>query len=210
MPKRKDSEKLDTTTEAKIKEAARVVFHKKGYAATRTRDIAEEAQINLALLNYYFRSKEKLFELIMMETLAGFFQRIGMVFNDEKTLLESKVQLFAEKYIDLLSEEPEIPVFILSEIRSHGAEMLEKLPIANSVLQSVFAQQYEEAVKQGKMRELHPLHFLMNLLGLVVFPFVAAPLLKKIGKLENSQYNQLIQERKKMIPIWMEVMFKAN
>ena len=49
--------KIDSTTEEKIKEAARTVFHKKGFAATRTRDIAEEAEINLALLNYYFRSK---------------------------------------------------------------------------------------------------------------------------------------------------------
>jgi AcrR family transcriptional regulator len=63
MAKKKEVKALDTTTEAKIKNAARVVFHKKGFAATRTRDIAEEAGINLALLNYYFRSKEKLFEI---------------------------------------------------------------------------------------------------------------------------------------------------
>ena len=56
--------KKDISTEEKIKEAARKIFHKKGYAGTRTRDIAEEAGINLALLNYYYRSKEKLFELI--------------------------------------------------------------------------------------------------------------------------------------------------
>ena len=53
MVKKKETKALDTTTEEKIKAAARVVFHKKGYAATRTRDIAEEAGINLALLNYY-------------------------------------------------------------------------------------------------------------------------------------------------------------
>lgn len=63
---------IDTSTEEKIKEAARTVFHKKGFAATRTRDIAEEAGINLALLNYYFRSKQRLFELIMVETTAAF------------------------------------------------------------------------------------------------------------------------------------------
>ena len=59
----------DPSTEEKIKIAARSVFHKKGYAATRTRDIAEEAGINLALLNYYFRSKEKLIDIIMTETM---------------------------------------------------------------------------------------------------------------------------------------------
>ena len=67
MSKNKVSKKIDSTTEEKIKEAARIVFHQKGFAATRTRDIAEEANINLALLNYYFRSKAKLFEIIMVD-----------------------------------------------------------------------------------------------------------------------------------------------
>ena len=72
----------DSSTEEKIKIAARHVFHIKGYAGTRTRDIAEEAGINLALLNYYFRSKEKLFEIVMMETLRDFLQSLTSVFND--------------------------------------------------------------------------------------------------------------------------------
>ena len=55
------------STEEKIKAAARKVFMEKGYGASRTRDIAEEAGINLALLNYYFRSKEKLFNEIIQK-----------------------------------------------------------------------------------------------------------------------------------------------
>ena len=82
--------KADTNTETKILAAARTVFHKKGFAATRTRDIAKEAGMNLALLNYYFRSKRKLYELIMFETLTSFFQTMGMVFNDETFTLEKK------------------------------------------------------------------------------------------------------------------------
>jgi len=62
---------VDPSTEEKIKNAARVIFHSKGYAATRTRDIADEAGINLALLNYYFRSKEKLFETIRLQITQG-------------------------------------------------------------------------------------------------------------------------------------------
>ncbi len=60
---------INASTEEKIKEAARRVFTQKGYAATRTRDIAEESGLNLALINYYFRSKEKLFDIIMLEHL---------------------------------------------------------------------------------------------------------------------------------------------
>jgi AcrR family transcriptional regulator len=64
MAKKNPFKELETsvTTEERIKQAAVKVFQAKGYGAARTRDIAEEAGINLALLNYYFRSKERLFE----------------------------------------------------------------------------------------------------------------------------------------------------
>ncbi len=82
----------DRPTEEKIKEAARTVFTRKGFAATRTRDIAEEAGLNLALLNYYFRSKEKLFEIVMLEKMQVFFGFIGPIIYDDSTSLELKVE----------------------------------------------------------------------------------------------------------------------
>ena len=210
MPDRKVKKTADPNTEAKIKTAARTIFHTKGFAAARTRDIAEEAQINLALLNYYFGSKEKLFQLIMFETLSEFFKNMGAVFNDETTTLENKIQLIAEKYIDMLIAEPEIPFFIMGEIRSHGPELVEKLPSANAILQSVFFKQYKEAINKRKITELNPLHFLMNIMGLVVFPFVNSTMLKKVGKLKDKQFNMLMEERKKLIPIWMNAMLYAK
>src|SRR5690606_15397724 len=181
MAKSKEVKTLDSTTEEKIKEAARVVFYKKGYAATRTRDIAEEAGINLALLNYYFRSKEKLFDIIMLETLFGFMQNMAMVLNDEKSTLEKKVELFASNYIDLIIKEPNVPIFMLSEIRNNAGGLLERLPIKQLVMNSAFVKQHQEAVAKGKITEPNPLHFLMNLIGLIVFPFIGKPLLQGIG-----------------------------
>ena len=200
----------DTNTETKILAAARTVFHKKGFAATRTRDIAKEADMNLALLNYYFRSKRRLYELIMFETLTSFFQTMGMVFNDETFTLEKKIQLVAAKYIDLIVAEPEIPHFIVSEVRNHGAVILEKMQGAGMILQSDFIKQYREAVMSGKISEPNPLHFLMNMLGLIVFPFISSPMLKKIGKLSDRQFEKLMQERKILIPVWIKAMLKAK
>jgi len=190
--------------------AARTVFHQKGFAATRTRDIAKEANIQLALLNYHFTSKEKLFELIMLETLTQFFQGMGAVFNDETTSLGTKVQMVAEKYIDLILAEPEIPLFIISEVRNHGAEILKKLPVAGTILQSVLIKQYKEAAKKNKLMEPNPLHFLMNLLGLIVFPFVNSTMLKKVGNLRDAQFEKLMNDRKKLIPVWIKAMFKIE
>lgn len=210
MAKKKETKALDTTTEEKIKAAARVVFHKKGYGATRTRDIAEEAGINLALLNYYFRSKEKLFEIIMFETIFGFMQNMAMVLNDDKSSLEKKVELITSNYIDLITKEPNIPIFMLSEIRNHPDNLLEKLPIKQLIMNSAFFRQHQEAVTKGKVTEPNPLHFLMNLLGLIIFPFIGKPLLQGLGGLNDKQFNELMQQRKKLIPVWIKAMMKAK
>jgi len=210
MAKSKATKTLDTTTEEKIKVAARVVFHKKGYAATRTRDIAEEAGINLALLNYYFRSKEKLFDIIMFETIFGFMQNMAMVLNDEKSTLEKKVEMIAFNYINFITKEPNIPIFMLSELRNNAGRLLEKLPIKQLIMTSAFFRQHQEAVAKGKIVEPNPLHFLMNLLSLVVFPFIGQPLLQGISGLNEMQFNQLMQERKKLIPVWIKAMMKAK
>ena len=98
----------------------------------------------------------------------------------------------------------------MSELRSHGAGFLDKLPTANAILQSTFIKQYEEAVKNGKITDVNPLHFLMNVMGLVIFPFISSPMLKKIGKLSDRQFDKLMQERKKLIPVWIKAMFKAK
>lgn len=210
MAKSKEVKTLDTSTEEKIKEAARVVFLKKGYATTRTRDIAEEAGINLALLNYYFRSKEKLFGIIMLETVTGFMQTMATVLNDEKSSLEKKVEMIAFNYVDFIAKEPNIPIFILSEMRNNVNGLSEKLPIKQIVMNSMFFKQHQQAVEKGKITEPNPLHFLMNLLGLVVFPFIAQPLLQGVSGLSDIQFNTMMQERKKLIPVWIKAMMKAK
>lgn len=201
------SNKPESNTEEKIKEAARTVFYKKGFAATRTRDIAEEAGLNLALLNYYFRSKAKLFEIIMIETLSGFIKEVLVVLNNEDTSLEEKIQEIATRYIDQIIKNPEIPTFIVTEIRSNPSDLLKKLPIKEALGGSVFFKQHQKAVEEGKINEPNPLHFLMNLMGLIVFPFIAKPILMGARDLNEQHFNQLMQERKKMIPIWVQSMF---
>jgi AcrR family transcriptional regulator len=204
------SNKKDITTEEKIKTAAKTVFYKKGFAATRTRDIAEEADLNLALLNYYFRSKAKLFEIIMTETFTGFISSIKVILNDEKSSLEQKVAIIAERYIDFIIKEPEIPVFILTEIRNNPDGLLKRLPIKEIINESVFIRQFLAAVQKKEIEENNPLHFLMNLMGLVVFPFIAKPVIMGSRNMPIEEFNTLMQERKKKIPVWIKMMFTAS
>jgi len=194
----------DQSTEQKIRTAASIVFTKKGYAATRTRDIAEEAGINLALLNYYFRSKEKLFELIMMEKVTTFFGTIVPVLNDANLSLDEKIVSVSERYSAMLIEHPDLPLFILGAVRTNPETFANKLPIGKA-LDSHFIKQLQE-----RRPDLHPFHFLMNLLGLAVFPFILKPLLVATGALNEKAFNAKIGERIALIPKWMSVMLKAK
>ncbi|HEY4155247.1 MAG TPA: helix-turn-helix domain-containing protein [Puia sp.] len=192
------------STEEKFKEAARKVFTRKGYAATRTRDIAEEAGLNLALLNYYFRSKEKLFGLIMAEKMQQFFGFMLPVINNASTTLEDKVEIIASNYIDLLLENPDLPFFILTEIRNNPAYFSKITGKQNPLLKSVLIKQFQEKVP-GR----NPIHYLINLLGMCVFPFVMNPVLQKQGVLDDKSFKALARERKTLIPVWIKTMLKS-
>jgi AcrR family transcriptional regulator len=200
MSKKKVTE-VDLTTEEKIKEAARKVFTQKGYAATRTRDIADESGINLALLNYYFRSKEKLFHLIMEEKMVQLFGILFPIINNEESALQQKLELIASNYIDLLLANPDLPLFVLSEIRNNSGGFLKQMPVKKLLRESVLVKQLHVA-----RPDIVPLHWIMNTLGMILFPFIATPVFKDTGVLDEKLFQQLMRERKKMIPVWIKAM----
>lgn len=206
---------IDSSTEDRIKAAAKKLFTRKGFAATRTRDIAEEAGINLALLNYYFRSKQKLYEIIMRENVVLFIG--GMIENisrPEKLTLEQKLEIIVDKYIDMLLENPDLPFFILSISRSGQVDLQnDNEPIIKGMKllrESLFAD-IEENIRQDKLMKLHPVHFIANLMGLIVFPFMASNIIRaRAGNISKTEYEQLMLERKKLIPVWVRSMFENH
>jgi AcrR family transcriptional regulator len=207
MPAKK---KLDSSTEAKIKEAARKLFTQKGFSEVTTREIAAEAGINLALLNYYFRSKEKLFDIVMRENFTQFVLGIAIIFHDDKSSVEEKIDRIVSYYIDMIALNPDLPMFLLSEIRRNPQALADKLDAEVNILRTAFMKELMEKRKAAKLPPLHPLHIISNLIGMTVFPFVASPLLRRVGKVSPEEFNALMQERKKLIPVWLKAMLLAN
>jgi len=195
----------EVSTEEKIKEAARTVFMKKGYAATRTRDIAEEAGINLALLNYYFRSKEKLFEIVMMEKMQKLFGGLVGIINDESTTLEKKLEQLVNYYIDMLSSNPDLPIFVLSELRTNGDHLAKSLQAGNLLQHTALFKQL-----QVNRPDVNPLHFVINILGTTIFPFVAKPMFQAVGNVSEKDFASLMDERRKLIPKWIRASLQTQ
>ncbi|WP_025763454.1 TetR/AcrR family transcriptional regulator [Dyadobacter tibetensis] len=200
----------NNSTQEKIIAAAHKLFTQKGYAATKTREIAEEAGINLALLNYYFRSKEKLFDMIMADNMQQFVLGLAQITNDKATSYQEKFALLASSYTDLLLNQPEMPIFILSEIRNNPVGLFQRVRLDKIILSSNMFEQVKEAMKRGEIQQINPMHILMNLLGLTVFPFVASPMLKQFGGMNEGAYRDLMLERKKMIPLWVAALLQVK
>ena len=116
MDKEKNKE---LTTEEKIIDAARKLFTQNGFSATKTRDIAEEAGINLALLNYYFRSKQNLFQIIIEEKFDQLFGVIIPILSNSEISIEEKIETLVTNYTNLLLGNDDLPLFVLSEIKTN-------------------------------------------------------------------------------------------
>ena len=185
------------------------MFTQKGYAATRTRDIAEESGLNLALINYYFRSKEKLFDIIIVEHLQLFIHSIKGIVNDPKTTLQEKIEILISHYIDMLIKNPHIPIFVLNEINTNPKKLIAKLGFEKVQRENIYlVKQWKELAAAKKTPAINPIHIVVNVLSMTIFPFIASPLLRNRTGMSMDEFNQLMEERKKLIPIWINAMIK--
>lgn len=194
----------EISTEDKILLAASKVFTEKGFAGARTRDIADEAGINLALLNYYFRSKEKLFDQVMKVKIVLLFGKIIPIISNEKTTIEEKIDLASEKYFEILSKNPNLPLFVISEIQKKNSNIKSILPVEKILMNSVIIQQIKE-----KNPELNPFHFLLNFLGMTVFPFLARPVFQNFHIMNDDEFQKFVEERKTLVPQWIKLILNS-
>src|SRR5882762_8106904 len=98
------------STDARIKDAAHKVFLTKGFAAATVREVAKEAGVNVALVNYYFGSKKHLFGSVIP------------IFANEHTTLHHKIDEMVRTYVDFLLENPDLPAFIVGETRKQNIQ----------------------------------------------------------------------------------------
>jgi TetR/AcrR family transcriptional regulator len=192
-----DQEKL---TEEKIFDAAVDVFEEKGLSGARMQEIADKAGINKALLHYYYRTKEKLFDAVFAH-MAGFLFEKLFVCLDKRLPWEQKIELFYQEHIAFLQSHPRLPSFILNEINQHP-ERIARFFISERITQMrrELFDQLEDEMKQGHIERMDKMQMLINILALSVFPFAARGLLEKLLEQENVPFNEFIEKRKKELP----------
>ena len=192
-------ENLEVGTERKILEAAGKVFMKKGRLGASMQDIADEAGINRTLLHYYFRNKEKLFETIFAKILASAFPAMIKAFMSDRPFME-KVRMFVDTWTGLLKENPYLPLFVIQEISLNPerlAGILQQVGLEPEVAMKGLRSELELA----GVVDMDPRHLFANMMGMVMFPYIARPLFMKVAFGDDEQaYDQFLDDRKEQLP----------
>jgi AcrR family transcriptional regulator len=205
---------LDSTlnihsTEQRILAAARNIFIKQGMVGARMQDIANEAGINKAMLHYYFRSKEKLFEMIFQDAMTKLMSRINAIFTGDQPLFV-KIEMFCREYTETVIENPYIPLFIIHELNREPQKFAEtvwredkKPPL------KIMMEQIEDEIKKGTIKPIEPFQLILNMLSLCIFPFVGKPILQHVTGMNNEQYLQMLEQRKSEVSQFIIESIKA-
>ena len=188
----------ELSTEEKIIDAARKLFTQKGFSATRTRDIAEEADINLALLNYYFRSKQNLFQIIIEEKFDVLFGVINPVLSNSEISIEEKIETLVTNYTNLLLENEDLAFFVLSEMKTNKFILKKVKQNAKMLSQPIIENQLKE-----RGFTISSINFIMNIVSMTMFPFISKPLFVSTGLVKEEDFTNFVIDRQKQIPTWV-------
>lgn len=190
---------MEETTEGKILAAAKEVFTRKGFAATRMQEIADVAGINKGLLHYYFRSKNKLFHAVFDEAFGQFALRINEVSAADMPLLE-KIEAFVSQYMDTLIANPALPSFVINELNQKGEAFVKDLMSREKKPNLLpLIGQIQMEIQAGRIREVNPFHLVLNMLSMCAFPFIARPLFQGIAQVDDQTYLKLMESRKREV-----------
>jgi TetR/AcrR family transcriptional regulator len=184
----------DTGTEQLIKDTAKQIFFAEGRFNATTQDIADAAGVARTVINYYFRSKEVLFKQVFDEAMADTAAKMDSALCTEEPLRE-KVIAFIDVFTEEISRYPYKESFFISEINTHGFTPSERKHAGvERLLNDV-----QEAVNKGEIKQITPINFLINMLSLVAYPLLTRRLFEQTLEMNDTNFEKLMQERKKMI-----------
>lgn len=211
IPKPKKEADPAGDAESRILAAARREFIAKGQDGARMQVIADEAGVNKALLHYYYRSKDNLYRKVLEVTLATVWGRVKAEFDSQMARqlpqtqaqaqaqiaqggaslaglhglgVEAIVKTFVSTFIRTLAANPDFPLFVFREISGGGAAfpvVLQELMKNFKDIPVALIKALQEEAKAGLIKPVHPLHFLMNMMGMTVTTFLALPMLQRLG-----------------------------
>jgi TetR/AcrR family transcriptional regulator len=197
----------DGDTEQRILDAAHAVFLRRGTAGTRMQEIAAEADVNQALLHYYFRNKEQLAQAAFERAAKGFMPAVVQVIASGGEL-EDKVRRIIDLELDHLSRAPYLPGYIIGEVTHHPERAAQLIAAVTGLtpqelgprVLGALRRQIDGRVKAGTMRPIAPESFIVNLMALCIFPFAVRPMVQAMLGMDDRRFGQFITRRHEDLP----------
>ncbi|MDR9418556.1 TetR/AcrR family transcriptional regulator [Gracilimonas sp.] len=190
---------LEKETEEKIFRVAQTVFQKRGFEGARMQEIADEAEINKSMLHYYFRSKDKLFQEVFQAGVKKIMPQLFGILKEEVPL-QQKVHNIVNFYHDMFRDNQYLPSFVIYEMNQHPDRFKEFIGMMNIQLPSIFSEQVSAEVQAGRIREISPEQFLMNIVSMCMMPMLAKTMVQTIFSLDEPAYFEFLEERRSLIP----------
>lgn len=191
--------KSELNTESVILNAAEKLFSINGKDGTTMQEIADEAGINKALLHYYFRNKDKLFEQVFTAAVQQFSPVLKTIIAADLPLFQ-KIEKICAAYSQMIIQHPYVPVFVLSEVNKQPEKLLQKMFNGELPDFTAFAKQIQKEVEDGIIKPIHPKHLILHIISLCVFPVVFKPIFLMSTKTTNKEFNQMMQDRVQLVP----------
>ena len=182
-----------------ILEVAEKHFIEKGFAGTKTTEIADDAGVNHALLHYYYRTKENLFNKIFEQKASQILGSFTITFDNDSPFFD-KVKDGIEAHFDIISKNPKLPLFILREIvtdKNRKDFVLKNLlPVGKEMYQK-FDTFVQKEIQKGAIRPVKTVDLLLNIASLNVFAFVAAQVLFDMDAEHDRENLRIFLEKRK-------------
>lgn len=167
-------------------------------------EIAKEADVNSALVHYYFRSKERLAEAVFQRAAMQLMPAVIRILGSDAEL-EAKVEQVVDVELEQLQNTPYLPGYILSELTHHPERARQLFSTMTGLTPAeigarvfkVLGAQINRRVKAGRMHPIAPEQFAINLLALCVFPFAARPMVMALAGFDQAGFTHFIERRRR-------------
>ena len=198
----------EPTTEESIINAAEEVFLTNGVNRTTMSMIAIKAKISRTSLNYYYRSKEQLFNIVFSRIIGSkIIPSLTNLIESEITILE-KIKNFIDEYIDLVISNPSIPVFLIMELQREPGPIVEIFGQMNLNIKKL-KNQIDHEIKTGLIKQFNLEDLYTNVMGMSIFPLLSKPvLMEHIFNKKDDEFLDFFENRKKIIYMVIEKWLK--
>jgi TetR/AcrR family transcriptional regulator len=196
---------------AAILTAAVAEFAEHGIAGARTDAIARTAHVNKALLYYYFKDKDALYEAVLDHVFSGLRERVMPVF-ETKLPPRQKILNYVGAYFDYIAANPRFPRVVQAEWMRAGAKGNARMQrVAREYFLPIFAKLagvLRDGVRKGEFRAVNPIDFVPSVVGVIIFYFSAAPLMKTLAGMDPLSADRIRERRAFVLDFISGALFK--